>query len=95
MYRPPDHPRWRFGIIRWTVDVSAKDINYTIGRFLSFTLGTLLAPQLILIGGNTLLTLLRACLRIRHKKNRGQYLWVKDQISQGVFNDGCCRVTVT
>ena len=43
----------RLGITRWTVDTNAKDINYTVGRFLSFALGTQLAPQLILVGGNT------------------------------------------
>ena len=42
----------RLGITRWTFDTNAKDINYTVGRFLSFALGTQLAPQLILIGGD-------------------------------------------
>ena len=46
----------RIGISRWTFDTNAKDINYTIGRFLSFALGTQFAPQLILIGGNTYFT---------------------------------------
>ncbi len=42
----------RLGITRWTFDTNAKDINYTVGRFLSFALGTQIAPQLILIGGD-------------------------------------------
>ena len=46
----------RIGISRWTFDTNAKDINYTVGRFLSFALGTQFAPQLILIGGNTYFT---------------------------------------
>ena len=46
----------RLGITRWTFDTSAQDINYTIGRFLSFALGTQPALQLILIGGNTYFT---------------------------------------
>ena len=46
----------RLGISRWTFDTNAKDINYTVGRFLSFALGTQVAPQLILIGGNTYFT---------------------------------------
>ncbi len=46
----------RLGISRWTFDTNARDINYTVGRFLSFALGTQIAPQLILIGGNTYFT---------------------------------------
>ena len=46
----------RLGITRWTFDTSAQDINYTIGRFLSFALGTQPSLQLILIGGNTYFT---------------------------------------
>lgn len=46
----------RLGISRWTFDTNAKDINYTVGRFLSFALGTQVAPQLILVGGNTYFT---------------------------------------
>ena len=46
----------RLGISRWTFDTNAKDINYTIGKFLSFALGTQFAPQIILIGGNTYFT---------------------------------------
>jgi hypothetical protein len=53
------HVQWysgvRLGITRWTFDTNAKDINYTVGRFLSFALGTQLAPQLILIGGDVTL----------------------------------------
>ena len=45
----------RLGITRWTFDTNAKDINYTVGRFLSFALGTQFAPQLILIGGDVTL----------------------------------------
>lgn len=45
----------RLGISRWTFDTNAKDINYTVGQFLSFALGTQLAPQLILIGGDVTL----------------------------------------
>ncbi len=43
----------RLGITRWTFDTNAKDINYTVGKFLSFALGTQLAPQLILVGADT------------------------------------------
>ena len=46
----------RLGITRWTFDTNAKDINYTVGRFLSFALGTQLTPQLILIGGDIYFT---------------------------------------
>ncbi len=42
----------RLGITRWTFDTNAKDINYTVGRFLSFALGTQFAPQLILVGSD-------------------------------------------
>lgn len=45
----------RLGVSRWTFDTNAKDINYTVGQFLSFALGTQLAPQLILIGGDVTL----------------------------------------
>ncbi|MGB3849779.1 MAG: hypothetical protein WA958_07390 [Tunicatimonas sp.] len=51
------HVQWysgvRLGITHWTFDTNARDINYTVGRFLSFALGTQFAPQLILIGGDT------------------------------------------
>ena len=46
----------RVGISRWSFDTNAKDINYTVGKFLSFALGTQFAPQLILLGGNTYFT---------------------------------------
>lgn len=53
----PSQVEWysglRVGITRWTFDTNARDINYTVGRFLSFALGTQFAPQLILIGANT------------------------------------------
>ncbi len=55
-YNPLGRVQWysgiRLGITRWTFDTNAKDINYTVGQFLSIALGTQLAPQLILIGGD-------------------------------------------
>ena len=58
-YNLTGHVQWysgaRLGITRWTFDTNAKDINYTVGRFLSFALGTQFAPQLILIGGDVTL----------------------------------------
>ena len=46
----------RLGITRWSFDTNAEDINYTVGRFLKFALGTQFAPQLILIGGRSYFT---------------------------------------
>ena len=46
----------RVGISRWSFDTNAADINYTLGRFVEFALGTQFAPQLILLGGNTYFT---------------------------------------
>ena len=46
----------RIGISRWTFDTNAEDINYTVGRFVEFALGTQFAPQLILLGINSYLT---------------------------------------
>ena len=46
----------RLGITRWTFDTNAQDVNYTVGQFLSFALGTQLAPQLILVGGDAYFT---------------------------------------
>ena len=40
----------RLGITRWSFDTNAEDINYTVGKFLKFALGTQFAPQIILIG---------------------------------------------